>query len=161
MSKNSTYDIFAQSFFNLTIFQPCLTIMMSVCKARAPAEGGMMKTLPAQNFYKLIFFEKIIQCNRKLFIGLDLALWKTLGLSSERICPCKARARSEGGMIKISPSQNWYELIFFEKIIHCNRKLFIGSDFALWKTLSLSSEIICACKERARSESGIIKIWSG
>ena len=50
MSKNSTYDIFAQSFFNLTIFRPCLTKMMSACKARAPGEGGMMKTLPAQNF---------------------------------------------------------------------------------------------------------------
>ena len=44
MSKNSTYDIFAQSFFNLTIFRPCLTKMMSACKARAPDEGGMMKT---------------------------------------------------------------------------------------------------------------------
>ena len=25
VSKNSNYDIFAQSFFNLTIFWPCLT----------------------------------------------------------------------------------------------------------------------------------------
>jgi len=51
VSKNSTYDIFAQSFFNLTIFRPCLTKMMSACKPRAPDEGGMMKTLPAQSWY--------------------------------------------------------------------------------------------------------------
>ena len=50
MPKNSTSYIFAQSFFNLIIFRPCLTKMMSACKARAPDEGGMMKTLPAQNF---------------------------------------------------------------------------------------------------------------
>jgi len=49
VSKNSTYDIFAQSFFNLTIFRPCLIKMMSACKARAPDEAGMMKTLPAQS----------------------------------------------------------------------------------------------------------------
>ena len=53
MSKNSTYDIFAQSFFNLTIFHSCLTIMMRACKARAPDEGGMMKKLSGQNFNKL------------------------------------------------------------------------------------------------------------
>ena len=40
--------------------------MMSACKARAPAEGGMMKTLPAQNLYKLIFFEKIIHLIEKI-----------------------------------------------------------------------------------------------
>ena len=56
MSKNSTYDIFAQSFFNLTIFHPCLTKMMRACKARASEEGGMMKKLSGQNLYKLDIF---------------------------------------------------------------------------------------------------------
>ena len=71
MSKNSTYDIFAQSFFNLTIFHPCLTKMMRACKARAPDEGGMMKKLSGQNLYKLhifwkncSFYIKIIHCLR-------------------------------------------------------------------------------------------------
>ena len=50
VSENSTSDIFVHSFCTLIIFWPFLTKMMSACKARAPDEGGMMKTLPAQNF---------------------------------------------------------------------------------------------------------------
>ena len=58
VSKNSTSDTFVHSFFILTIFHSCLTIMMRACKARAPDEGGMMKKLSGQNLYKLHIFWK-------------------------------------------------------------------------------------------------------
>ena len=99
---------------------------MSACKARAPAEGGMMKTSSGQNLYKLIFFEKIIHCNRKLFIASDFALRKTLSISGEIMSACKARALGEGGVMKTLPAQNLYKLILkkysmYIKIIHCLR----------------------------------------
>ena len=48
-------------------------------------------------------------------------------------------------------------LIIFVKIIHCTVKLFIPSDWALWKTLRLSSKIIRTCKASAPAEGGMLK----
>ena len=72
MSENSTSDIFAQSFFNLTIFRPCLTKMMSACKARALDEGGMMKTSLAQSWYFHEFFYVLVTSCLKFSPGLKI-----------------------------------------------------------------------------------------
>ena len=72
MSKNSTYDIFAQSFFNLTIFRPCLTKMMSACKARALDEGGMMQTSLAQSLHFDEFFHVLVTSYLEFSPGLKI-----------------------------------------------------------------------------------------
>ena len=123
MSKKATSHIFVRSFFILTIFDSCLTIMMRACKARALDEGGMMEKLSGQNLFNFHIFWK----NYSLYIKIIHFLRFRSLEDSEPIWWHNLRMQSESSRRRRNDKklsgQNLYKLDIFWK----NYPLYIKS----------------------------------